>query len=149
MHFTKPLLSLFFFIFIPSTSIAQSANLAEDRYYNPYSKSECFGMFSPAKTPTPEQQVLLQSFARPDRVTLIAENRMNDAVNRHRVQQCIAMKQGLEPESCPVGDTIFFEPFLDAVIEEFRGADGVTIAEAMRSDEGFLSRDDILEACAK
>lgn len=122
---------------------------AEESYYQPYSMASCLGMFSPALTPSPELAALLETTTRPRRLEVIAQARMRDAVNMHRAEQCIAMKEGANPEPCPAGVTILIDPFLAAVVEEFAGADVATIEAGVRAEIDGPSKTNVLEICEK
>jgi hypothetical protein len=143
MKFQNTILGLFLALSIPSTSTAH------DTYYTPYPMAACLGMFSPAFTPSPELAALLETSIRPRRLEVIAQARMRDAVNMHRAEQCVAMKQGDEPEPCPAGTSILIDPFLASVIEEFAGADVATIEAGLRAEIGGPSKTNVLEICKK
>jgi hypothetical protein len=126
-----------------------SMTTAQDAYYQPYSMASCLGIFSPAFTPSPELSERLQTSARPKRLELIAQARMRDAVNMHRAEQCTAMREGRDPEPCPVGEAIMFDPFLADVIAEFAGADIATIEAGLSAESTEEPPVDVVEICKK
>ncbi len=150
MKYTKKAFGLVLALSLPNITIAQDAlTPGQDAYYQPYSISSCLGVFSPAFTPSPELSEILETTVRPRRLEVIARSKMNEAMIEHRVNQCSAMKQGLEPEPCPVGVTLFYDHFLSEVIEEFSGAEIATIEAGVQAQVYDKPSIDILEACEK